>query len=62
MQASIPGLAVPDGEEQAESSSIDSSRVVRELGLTYSHPGGTFRDMAAALVQLGIAKPALAAV
>lgn len=52
---------MPDGEEQAESSNIDSSRVVRELGLSYSQPADTFRDMAAALVQLGIAKPMLAA-
>lgn len=49
--------ALPDGED-APVSHIDSSRVVRELGLQLTPVADTVRDMAASLLTHGIAKPA----
>lgn len=48
--------ALPDGAD-AEPSHINSSRVTSDLGLSYTPVADTVRDMAASLLQLGIAKP-----
>jgi hypothetical protein len=48
--------ALPDGADAAPSA-INSSRVTQDLGLQYTPVADTIRDMAASLLQLGIAKP-----
>jgi nucleoside-diphosphate-sugar epimerase len=48
--------ALPDGEE-ADTSHINSSRVVQHLKLQMTPVADTIRDMAASLLEQGIAKP-----
>ncbi|WIA11508.1 hypothetical protein OEZ85_011621 [Tetradesmus obliquus] len=62
LKAAYPAAAaaLPDGAD-AEPSSINSSKVQQELGLRLTPVADTVRDMAAALLQLGIAQPAWAA-
>lgn len=60
LQASLPDLlpALPDGEAAEEDEKIDATRVVRELGLSYTPLERTLTDMARSLVDLGLAVPA----
>ncbi len=62
-QASLPDLLpeLPDGEPAEEDEKIDATRVVRELGLSYTPLERTLTDMARSLVELGLAVPAGAA-
>lgn len=60
LKASLPDLlpALPDGEAAEEDEKIDATRVVRELGLSYTPLERTLTDMARSLVDLGLAVPA----
>ncbi|GIL58810.1 hypothetical protein Vafri_13796 [Volvox africanus] len=61
LKATVPQLAhLPDGEAGSEEEKIDASRVVRELGLTYTPLENTLTDMAESLIKLGLAVPATA--
>jgi hypothetical protein len=62
LKAAYPAAAaaLPDGAD-ANTTHINSSRVQQELGLQLTPVGDTVKDMAAALLKLGIAKPAWAA-
>lgn len=45
------------GEESEPRAVVDASRAQLELGLSLTPPCETLRDMAATLVQLGLAQP-----
>lgn len=62
LKAAFPAAAaaLPDGAE-GETTYINSSKVVNELGLKYTPAGDTVKDMADSLLKQGVAKPAWAA-
>lgn len=59
IKAAWPSAAavLPDGAE-ADTTHINSSRVTTDLGLKYIPVADTVREMAASLLEQGIAKPA----